>query len=106
MDEIREIGGSRLSLWWGNKLAKIGRKYIDKGNKTVISNPICKFFNPFTMVITFTIDNTKKYQLVNQGDYKEQYKKQTEDENEECPVTIDEMFMMITTSSNRWFKKE
>lgn len=80
-ETTREVGGSKLAIWYGNKLGKIGDyyqrrsdKFIDKGTKTIVSNPACKFINPFTLLFTFTVDNTDKYQLVHQGDFKEKYK--------------------------------
>ena len=77
----REIGGSRMAIWYGNQLGKVAKYYqkrsdklIAKGTKTIVSNPACKFFNAFTLIFTFTVDNTDKYQLVHQGDFKEKYK--------------------------------
>jgi len=77
----REIGGSKLAIWYGKKLGKISdrykrrsEKFIAKGNKTIVSNPACKFINPFTLLFTFTVDNTNKYQLIHQGNFKEKYK--------------------------------
>jgi len=77
----REIGGSRLAIWYGNQLGKVAKYYqkrsdklIAKGTKTIVSNPACKFINPFTVIFTFTVDNTDKYQLVHQGDFKDKYK--------------------------------
>jgi len=77
----REIGGSRLSIWYGKLLGRISKyyqirseKHIIRGSKTIVSNPTCKFANPFTLLFNFTVDNTEKYQLVHQGNFKTQYK--------------------------------
>ena len=79
--QTREIGGNSLSLWWGKVLGKIAKryevrsaKYISKGNKTIVSNPTCKFINPFTLLFSFTVNNVDKYQLVHEGEFTERYK--------------------------------
>jgi len=80
-DNKREIGGSKLSIWYGKLLGKIAKRYqrrsdkfISKGNKTIVLNPTCKFVNPFILLFSFTVDNTEKYQLVHQGGFKDKYK--------------------------------
>lgn len=80
-DNKREIGGSKISIWYGKRLSKIAShyqrrsdKFITKGKKTIVANPTCKFINPFTIIFNFTVDNTVKYQLVHQGDFKDRYK--------------------------------
>jgi len=77
----REIGGSTLSIWYGKLLGKIAARYqkrsdkfITKGTKTLVSNAACKFVNPFTLLFTFTVDNTEKFQYIHQGDFKDKYK--------------------------------
>jgi len=63
-----------MTLWYGNLLAKVSKYYlrrsdrlIDKGKKTIISNPSSEFINPFTILIKFTADNSKKYQAHTAG---------------------------------------
>lgn len=80
-DNKREIGGSTLAIWYGKLLGKIAKRYqrrsekfITKGSKTIVANPTCKFINPFTILFSFTVNNTEKYQLVHQGDFKDRYK--------------------------------
>lgn len=80
-DNTREIGGSTMALWRGRMNGRIASffqrrsdKLMKKGNKTIVSNPTCKFINPFTMIFHFTVDNSEKYQLVHQGDFKEFYR--------------------------------
>lgn len=78
----REIGGSSVSVSYGKYLARIAARYqkradryIKKGTKRVVANPVCKFINPFTLVFNFTVDNTEKFQYIHQGNYKDQYRK-------------------------------
>lgn len=80
-DNKREIGGSTVAIWYGKLLGKIAARYqrrsdkfITKGTKTIVTNPTCKFINPFTILFNFTVDNTVKFQLVHQGDFKDRYK--------------------------------
>lgn len=71
---IREIGGSSLSLRLGTYFGKLSKKYLDKGAKKVLSNPTSKFINPFTLILTFTMNNVDKYQVTMVNDYKEKFK--------------------------------
>jgi len=105
-----KIGGNNLQLWYGKILTRIskyyerrGEKLIAKGSKTIISNPTCKLCNAFTIIINFTVDNKKKYQLVLEGDYKKKYKEEGTEEN---PITNQEMFLLIRSNQDRWFLKE
>ena len=109
-EEILEIGGSTWMLWYGKKLKRIGDYYVRRsekrlaqGRKTIISNPTCKFINPFTILINFTVDNTNKYQLILEGNYKEKYKTVG---TEESPIPIHDMFLLIKTSKEKWYLKE
>jgi len=137
----KTFGGNRFLVWYGKTIGLIStylqnksNEYMNKGGKTVVSNPSCKFFNPFTLIINFTVDNTIKYQLIQQGDYKARYKKwrdivdfnnslikKYDDElksdkdtklqltppvlEDESPLTNDEMFSIILSSRKSWFKK-
>jgi len=69
-----KIGGNRITLWVGKRMKNWGEKLIDKGNPLVISNPTAKMPNPFTLIVSFTVNNTEKYQVVLQGKYGEKYK--------------------------------
>lgn len=110
METTDEIGGSRYYLALGSRLTKIGnyllrlgKKYTDKGSKTLITNPTCKLVNPFTLMINFTVNNTQKYQLLLQGDYKKQYKEFQDAEN---PIENREMFLLIRGGVKSWYLKE
>jgi hypothetical protein len=112
--EKLEIGGNSLLLRWGNYLTKVGKKYIRKGSKLVITNPTCKLHSPWLLIINFTVNNKDKYTLTLQGDYKEKYKTisnniKDEDINVEDvqnPITIDEMFILIRGKREEWFLKD
>ena len=114
MDETRiEIGGNSLLLWYGNLLEKISKYYskrsetlINKGRKTVITNPTCKFVNPFTLIFTFTVDTNKKYQLITQGKYKDRYIEHSEKDTDDLPLPPNEMFIFIKGHQQDWFLKE
>jgi hypothetical protein len=101
-DSILYVGGNKLKHWLGKKIQKIGNKLIENGKPKLVTNPSCKLINPFTLMIYFTV-GTDKYQLVLQGDYKKHYK-----ESDDCIPDIPEkeMFMIISSKRNSWFKKE
>ena len=108
-----EIGGNTAVLWYGKQLKKISKYYerrsdelIVKGHKTVISNPSCKLINGFTLLLNFTVDTNKKYQLVTEGRYIDKYKECSENDTLDSPLTNNEMFVMITTHQADWFLKE
>jgi len=112
-DNIK-IGGSTLVLWYGKLLGKISKyylarseKFIDKGKKTIISNPTSEFINPFTILIKFTVDNSNKYQLVLQGEYREKYKsiKEREDDDDSPEMNNQELFNLIRSGHDKWFLK-
>jgi hypothetical protein len=103
MQTTDEIGGNKFLLSLGNYLTNIGKRLIDKGTKTIISNPTCKLINPFTLIINFTVNNNTKYQLVLQGDYKNKYKEHQDSEN---PITNNEMFMVIKSHTKEWYLKD
>jgi hypothetical protein len=109
-ENIDEIGGNKLLLILGSRLNKLGnsilnlgKRYTEKGTKTIISNPSCKLINPFTLIINFTVDNNTKYQLVLQGDYKNKYKEHQDSEN---PITNNEMFILIKSHTKEWYLKD
>jgi hypothetical protein len=102
-ENILYIGGNKFKYRLGNKLKSIGENLINKGKVKVVTNPNCKLVNPFTLIVSFTLDNTEKYQVVVQGDYKKHYK---ESEDYVPDVTEKEMLMIIDSNKNGWFKKE
>jgi hypothetical protein len=91
-----KIGGNRL-------LYKFGERLVERYKPTAITNPSCRLLNPFTLIVNFTVDNTEKYQIVLQGDYKERYK-EVEDGAIDLPEK--EMYAIIHDSQKIWFKKE
>ena len=102
------FGGNKLALWYGKVLKnasesimKRANNLILKGNKIVITNPASKLINPFTLLITFVVDKGK-YQLILEGDYKDKYKNQKEDEP---LIPNEELFMMIRSRKKQWFLK-
>jgi hypothetical protein len=104
------VGGNTLKVWYGEFLSNIGDFFTKKGTNLIVNNkpklvtnPSGKLINPFTLIITFTVDTNQKYQIILQGDYKEKYK---ECENGEINLTENELFMVINSSQPLWFKKE
>ena len=98
-----KVGGRPLKHWIGTKLQSWGAKIANKNKHIMVTNPSCKLFNPFTLVVNFTVDTNDKYQVVIQGDYKKIYKESVEDIPE---LTEREMFMIIAENKREWFKKE
>ena len=112
-DETIGIGGDSFRLWYGKVLQTISKYYIRrsekliaKGNKTYISNPTCKFINPFTLLINFTVNNKEKHQLITEGDYKDKYKEYKDKESDEDPIGTQEMFVLIKSHQSKWYLKE
>ena len=101
-----KIGGNTFKVWIGKKIEKfgsLGSKIIENNTPTYVTNPIAKLVNPFTLLISFTVDNTKKYQIVLQGDYKQKYK---ECEDGAINLSENEIFMIINQHQQNWYKKE
>jgi len=103
MENIREFGGNSFLLNLGNFLIKKGEKYVNEGRKIIISNPTCRLINPFTLIINFTINNTDKYQVILQGDYKDKYKEFGTDVD---VINNDEMFEIIISKQKEWFLRK
>jgi len=104
------VGGNTLKVWYGEFLNNIGEFFTNKGTNLVVNNkpkivtnPTGKLINPFTLIVSFTVDTNQKYQVVLQGDYKEKYK---ECENGEINLTENELFMIINSTQPIWYKKE
>jgi len=105
-----EIGGNRFLSWLGDIISTFGEWMAKKGkslssdNKPLtVSNLSGKLPNPFTLIISFNINLTDKYQVVIQGDYRKKYREITEDDN--IRLTEDEMFSIVASSQKQWFKK-
>ncbi len=96
------FGGNKLFFWFGNLFKKFSDYLIEKGRVRIITNPSPRLINPFTILISFTMDN-EKYQVVIQGDFKTHYK---ESEDGIPKLKEDELFMIIEENKNLWFKKE
>lgn len=109
-DGTLKVGGNKFKVWIGESIEKLGKnintfgtKVIDSNKPITISNPNAKLVNPFTLLINFTVDNSQKYQIILQGNYKEKYK-QSEDGIPD--IEEKELLMIIADSQNIWFKKE
>jgi hypothetical protein len=109
-DEILKIGGNSFKEKIGKWIDNIGKKIRDWGSDiserakpTIISNPLCKVVNPFTIIISFTVNSSEKYQLVLEGDYKQYYREYPEGI---VDISTEEVFYVIRTNQGKWFKKE
>jgi len=98
-----KVGSKPLVHWFGKKFHKWGSKLISRSKPKIVTNPTWKLINPFTLIINFTVDNTEKYQLVLQGDYKKHYK-ESSDYIPDIPEK--EIFIIINARRSSWFKKE
>lgn len=104
-----KIGGNDIFLWLGKKIAKWaanlqvwGEKLEIRSKPTLVTNPTSFLYNPFTLIVSFTVNTNDKYQIVFQGDYKEKYKSC---ENGNIVQTEEELFMMINQNRKEWFQK-
>lgn len=109
-----EVGGNKLTLRFGRWVGKLSEKLKRKSDKLkkkgtpkLVANPTCKFINPFTLMINFTVDTTDKYQLVHEGNFKVKYKEaMKDDETDDCPISEHELFIIIERYQAKWFLKE
>jgi hypothetical protein len=111
------VGGNTLKVWlwdffaaigvrlekFGNNMSELGKKMSLRNKPKAVTNPSAKLINPFTMMVTFTVDVNDKYQIVLQGDYKQQYK--------DCVdgvmnISEENVFMIINQHQKEWFKKD
>ena len=104
-----KIGGNDVFLWLGKKIAKWavnlqawGEKLEIRSKPTLVTNPSGFLYNPFTLILAFTVDTNDKFQIVFQGDYKQKYK---DCENGNIIISEDEMFMIINQNRKMWFRK-
>ena len=102
------VGGNSILVWVGTILLNIGSWFSKIGTSTIennktryVTNPNAKLFNPFTLVINFTVDVNDKYQIVLQGDYKQKYI-----EGGDVDLSEKEMFIIIYQNQKMWFKKD
>jgi len=108
-----EVGGNKLTLRFGRFLGSISDnlkrrsdKLNKKGTPKLVANPTCKFINPFTLIINFTVNTTDKYQLVHEGDFRVKYKEVVKDDDiDDCPIDETELFIIIETHQGKWFLK-
>lgn len=75
------VGGNSILVFIGKQLSNIGAYLNKKGDSIVannktkfVTNPTASLVNPFTLIINFTVDVSEKYQIILQGDYKQNYK--------------------------------
>jgi hypothetical protein len=107
-DGTMKIGGNQFRYKLGKRIKKMGEKMMERGKYKIVTNPSCKLINPFTLMINFTLDNTEKYQVVLQGDYKQHYK-----ESDGSDVTLHkipdiperDIYILINQSQAKWYKK-
>jgi len=109
------VRGNTVNFWIGQQIEKFGNfinswgvNMVVKNKTRIVTNPAAKFCNPFTIIINFTVDNTDKYQIVLQGDYKEKYKDSVKDNSGDAILEMkeEELFMTINQHKNEWFKKD
>ena len=104
-----KIGGNDALIWLGKKIAKWsvdlqswGEKMEARNRPTLVTNPVAFLYNPFTLIVAFTVDTNDKYQVILQGDYKQKYK---DCENGNIIIAEEDLFMIINQSRKLWFKK-
>lgn len=109
-NNVLRITGNKFKEKIGKKFVSIGNKLVVKGNgiiarskDIIVTNPTVSLTNAFTLIIVFTVENTQKYQIVLQGDYKALYK---ESEDKVPNLTENELFQIIYQNQKNWFKRE
>lgn len=109
-EEILKLGGNSFKESIGKWIENFGKKISEKGNSIqesakplIITNPICRVVNPFTLIISFTVNPSEKYQIVLEGDYKSIYR---ESDDKQVDMNNNEVFHIISTNRDKWFKKE
>jgi hypothetical protein len=103
------VGGNTILVYIGIILSGVGKWLTDWGEHVImkhktkmVTNPSFSLINPFTLIINFTVDVNDKYQIILQGDYKENYKELQENN---FNLTENELFIIINSNRNLWFKK-
>ena len=104
------VGGNSILVFIGKQISNLGAFLNKKGDKIVannktkfVTNPTAILINPFTLIINFTVDVNEKYQIVLQGDYKQNYRDAGDGGG--ISLTEDELFMIIHQNPTLWFKK-
>lgn len=114
---VMRVGGNTLKVWFWNSFANlglglqnlglrienIGKERSLKNRAKVVANPTAKLINPFTMIVSFTVDVNEKYQIVLQGDYKQNYKDCVDGA---VSIAEENLFLIINQHQKEWFKKE
>ena len=102
---------AELVLKIGAKITAWANKMIAKYKPIIVTNPTVKLCNPFTLIISFTVNGNEKFQVVVEGNYIQQYKdkfKLNEDGNNESElidIPENELFLIISHNQKKWFKK-
>ena len=105
------LGGNSFYIWTGDffkyffgYLSDLGERLSLKGNATIITNPTAKFINHCTLLLTFTVNGTDKYQtILESSDYKTKYKEVGDSDN--AGLTEEEMFLCIAQNTRKWYLK-
>lgn len=103
-DSTLKVGGRPLKYKIGQLLSKLGKSIMEKNKDIFVTNPVCKIANPFTLIVSFTVDSSEKHQIVLQGDYKKLYKEA--EDNTINDLSERELFIIIYENQKLWFKKE
>jgi hypothetical protein len=102
-----KVGGNKFFHWIGSLFVSIGTGLVNKHKSKTITNMGFEFVNPFTLMINFVVDNSDKYQIIIQGDYKDKYIEWSRSKGEDPQQIIndDRLFALISDHRSRWFKK-
>ena len=104
---MEKIKGNKFLYSLGKFMSEQGIKLMNKNKSKVLTNLSYDFINPFTLMVNFVLDNTEKYQIVIQGDYKEKYiewSKTNKDETNSL-ITEGQLYLLIIANRGKWFKK-
>lgn len=104
---MKKIKGNKFLYSIGKSLNEFGTKIMNNNKSKIVTNINYDFINPFTLMVNFVLDNTEKYQIVIQGDYKEKYiewSKTNKDETNSL-ITEDQLYLLIIANRGKWFKK-
>jgi hypothetical protein len=102
------VGGNKFLLWVGNTLVSIGNSLVANNKAKVVTNITYDFVNPFTLVLSFVVDSTEKYQILLQGDYKDKYIEYSKSKNSSEDVTVlnqDQLENLVLVNKSKWFRK-
>lgn len=104
---MKNVGGNKFFYSVGKMFVSLGNSMINRNKSKVITNMSFEFINPFTLMINFVIDNTEKFQIIKQGDFKEKYIEWSKSNKEESNSILneDQLFILITENRSKWFKK-